>query len=208
MHQGAFSRHRDSCKRTQRPLTRRVRNADGPCLGAQGHRRVEVLERVPVMIELREELLVQAPVNAASGSDSEYEDDNSVVAYVVDDAGAADADTPPPGRAGQRIGTPRAVTSSMTRRRMVGSSFRISLRAEASTRSCSSHATGCPRLVSRVNRSGLWPACSSVIWPAVHIDVASAGGCQYLRPAVESTRSSSAVLSVFCVEGWRADAPA
>lgn len=81
-------------------------------------------------------LLVQAAVDAASGSDSEYEDDKSVVVCLVDEAVAADADAPPPGKPanvtepGGRGSTPRAVTASRTRLRTVGSSRRISLRAE------------------------------------------------------------------------------
>jgi len=66
---------------------------------------------------LRDELLVQTSVDAASGADSKYEDNKSVVAYVVDDAVAADADAPPPGRAGQldRTGRPRLGAESCDR---------------------------------------------------------------------------------------------
>ncbi len=49
-------------------------------------------------------LVVEASVDAASGADSEYEDDESVIADVVDDAVAADADASPPGRPGQHHG--------------------------------------------------------------------------------------------------------
>ncbi len=56
---------------------------------------------------MQNELLVQPSVDTASGSDSKYEDDNSAVAYVVDDAVCADADAPPAGRTGQRHRTGR-----------------------------------------------------------------------------------------------------
>jgi len=74
-------------------------------------------EQSRLRIGLRDELLVQTSVDAASGSDSKYEDDKSIVAYVVDDAVAADADAPPPGRAGQRhrTGRPRLGAESCDR---------------------------------------------------------------------------------------------
>lgn len=65
-------------------------------------------------IHQRDELLAETSVDAASRADSKYEHDESIVADVVDDAEAADANAPPPGDAGNFITVRDHLIADMT----------------------------------------------------------------------------------------------
>jgi len=126
----------------------------------------------------RGELLGQPSVDGASRSTSKEQNDQSVVADLVDDAVAADADALPPGRTGQRHRTgrsrlgARAVTAAKSAASSASSSSRsTAIGTNATTaRPCRVRTTRSPPYTARLTSSPSCPRASVTPTPVTSTD--------------------------------------